>query len=303
VARHRDVGCHVSVVIPTYQREQLLLDTIRYLTEPSPTAAEILIMDQTPRHSAETERELERLNDQSTIRWIRLTRPSIPRAMNRGLVEAHGDIVLFLDDDIVPFPGLIAAHARAHHESSAVVVAGLVVQPWDDVRTLTTHRRWTTTFMACNVSMKREAAAALGGFDENFVHVAYRFEAEFADRVLASGGRILFEPKAAIRHLKASAGGTRAYGHHLRTAMPSHAVGEYYYLLGRKDGERLVPMLSRAVRAARTRHHLWRPWWIPATLTAEALGFAWAVWLRMRGPRYLDRGASTEGTRPWTSPS
>jgi GT2 family glycosyltransferase len=305
VAEREGLSPRISVVIPTYRREQVLLDTIRQLTAQRPAAAEILVIDQTHQHAAQTQRELERLNDQSVIRWIQLSRPSIPAAMNRGLIEAHAEIVLFLDDDIVPCPGLIMAHMRAHQESKAAVVAGRVIQPWDDEATSNTTsnnaRSWTSEFMAGNVSMTRRLAVWLGGFDENFVQVAYRFEREFADRVLVSGERILFEPEARIHHLKAPNGGTRSYGHHLRTVRPSHAVGEYYYLLGRRSGGRLLPVLSRPVRAVGTRHHLRSPWWIPVTLTAEVLGFAWAVRLRMRGPRYLEGGASAERKRPWTS--
>jgi GT2 family glycosyltransferase len=141
--------------------------------------------------------------------------------------------------------------------------------------------------MAGNFSVKRDLAVALGGFDENFVHVAYRFERDFADRVLAAGGRIMFEPSATIQHLKAPEGGTRTYGHHLTTFRPSHAVGEYYYLLGRRSWAGVLALLARPVRAIATRHHLRRPWWIPGTLIAELLGVTWAIALRIRGPRYI----------------
>ena len=36
--------------------------------------------------------------------------------MNRGLREAKGDIVLFLDDDIIQDKNLVAAHRETHVE-------------------------------------------------------------------------------------------------------------------------------------------------------------------------------------------
>jgi len=43
--------------------------------------------------------------------------------------------------------------------------------------------------MGGNFSVKRDLALRLGGFDENFVHVAYRFEAEFCDRAISAERR------------------------------------------------------------------------------------------------------------------
>jgi GT2 family glycosyltransferase len=145
-------------------------------------------------------------------------------------------VVLFLDDDIRPEPGLLAAHCAAHAAQPDTLVAGKVLQPWDEGRDYsadthfhfaTDHPRFIREFMGGNFSLGRGTAVALGGFDENFVRVAYRFEAEFAHRVLASGRRIYYEPAACLHHLKAGSGGTRTYGEHLTTWRPDHAVGAY----------------------------------------------------------------------------
>ena len=142
--------------------------------------------------------------------------------------------------------------------------------------------------MGCNFSVRRDVALALGGFDENFVKVAYRFEAEFAYRLRRAGHRIYYQPAACIHHLKVTTGGTRSFGEHLTTVKPDHAVGAYYYSLRTWDGwASLGVFLGRPLRAAMTRHHLRRPWWIPATLIAEITGMLWALALYLRGPRYL----------------
>ena len=287
----------VSAVIPTYQREQILLDTIHHLIRLEVPPAEIVIVDQTPKHEPATEGDLTQLASQGKIRWLRIAHPSIPHAMNVGLEQARFEIVLFLDDDIIPDPNLIAAHARAH-ETGSKIVAGQVLQPGEDpvpdssetslFQFRSSLRQYISEPMGCNFSVKRTLALRIGGFDENFVHVAYRYEAEFGSRALAAGERILFEPAASIRHLKASKGGTRAYGEHLTTIRPSHSVGAYYYFIRSKSvPRRLASILLRPLRAVRTRHHLLHPWWILPTLTAEFLGFAWAVFLALRGPRLL----------------
>lgn len=288
----------ISVVIPTYGREQVLLDTVTHLLHLNPAPTEIVIVDQTPKHEENIERILKNLQQTGKIRWLRLVEPSITHAMNVGLSEAQHDVVLFLDDDIVPDANLIAAHADAQSRNGCNIVAGQVLQPGEEPLTLeqesgvfrfcSARTQHITEIMGGNFSIKRELALRLGGFDENFVHVAYRFEAEFANRAMQAGEKILFEPAASIRHLKAMAGGTRSYGHHLTTIKPSHSVGEFYYLFRAKGiTNRLFKILLRPWRSIRTRHHLTHPWWILPTLIAEALGLIWAIFLALRGPRLL----------------
>jgi GT2 family glycosyltransferase len=299
----------ISIVVPTYRRESVLLDSIEYLLNLDPGPAEILIVDQTKEHEAETTSTLRALDNAGKIRWFRLPEPSITGAMNAGLIAARQDIVLFLDDDVIPRANLIKAHSRAH-QSGSTIVAGQVLQPGEEpeprldkpteFRFRSSTPQAITELMGGNFSIRRDVALRLGGFDENFVQVAYRFEAEFAARALAAGEKILFEPEASIRHLKANAGGTRTYGEHLTTIKPSHSVGEYYYLLRSKQiPRRLFKIIARPFRAIRTRHHLYHPWWIPATLIAEGWGFLWAVALAARGPRLIgkDDGRPTTGDR------
>lgn len=290
----------VSIVIPTYRRERILCETILNLKALSDGVAEILVIDQTPKHEPETDGMLADFEREGAIRRFLLERPSITHAMNVGLKQARNEIVLFLDDDIIPHPYLIKAHAIAHRDQECNIVAGQILQPGeeplaeDDVsgefRFCSSRRCEIREVMGGNFSVKRETALRLGGFDENFVHVAYRFEAEFCDRAIAAGERILFEPKASIRHLKVSAGGTRSFGSHLTTIKPSHAVGAYYYFLrGKRVRGRILQMLARPLRAVRTKHHLRNPWWIPLTIFSEIAGLIWAIALYARGPRLIDR--------------
>ena len=288
----------VSVVIPSFRREQVLVDTIRYLLQQDCPPTEILVVDQSEAHNPSTSDTLLTWDRIGKIRWIRLARPSIPHAMNTGLESARGDIVVFVDDDIIPHPHLLCAHVLAQSEGSCNIVAGQVLQPGEVVLPesvegteflfRSSKRCWVEELMGGNFSVKRDVALALGGFDENFVHVAYRFEAEFCDRALTAGERILFEPGASIRHLKATAGGTRAYGRHLTTVKPSHAVGAYYYLLrARHVRHRFEKMFLRLITSVRTRHHLLNPWWIPGTLLSELWGLMWALRLTLGGPRLI----------------
>ncbi|MDH3639600.1 MAG: glycosyltransferase, partial [Gammaproteobacteria bacterium] len=97
----------ISVVIPTLNREQVLLDTIGHLMNQTHKPREILVVDQTPQHESATNRTLEEWTQSGLITWIRLSRPSIPAAMNAGLLASQCAIVLFIDDDVIPEPDLL----------------------------------------------------------------------------------------------------------------------------------------------------------------------------------------------------
>src|SRR5437773_3442384 len=306
---------NVTVAIPTYDRGPVLTDTVAALLRQTPAAGEIVVIDQTAEHEPAVARRLAGWEALGFIRWLRRERPSVPAAMNLALVAARCPVVLFLDDDIIPAPGLIAAHAACYADPKVWAVAGQVLQPgespsparpaparegiWKDLNFpfSGTEPCAVLNCMAGNLSVRRDRALQAGGLDENFVAVAYRFETEFCRRLAARGGKIWFAPEASIRHLRAPRGGTRAYGDHLRTGRPEHSVGEYYFALRHGLGlETLRFMAYRLYREVRTRHHLTHPWWIPIKLLAELRGLVWAVRLAYRGPRRLAHASREEVT-------
>jgi GT2 family glycosyltransferase len=306
VGHRPDTPAPVSVAIPTYGRDEVLVNTVAAVLRLQPGPQEILVIDQTPEHDPATAGQLERWQAAGAIRWFRLERPSIPAAMNRALREARCPVVLFLDDDVVPQPGLIAAHLGNYREGHVGAVVGQVLQPGQQpvpgngpcrgrglLRDLrfpfnSDVRREVANCMAGNLSVRREFALRVGGFDENYVGVAYRFETEFCRRLRRHGGTMIFEPAASLRHLQAPRGGTRAYGCHLRSARPEHAVGDYYFALHNGTGPEAAAYIARRFfREVRTRFHLTHPWWIPVKLLGELRGLCWALRLAKQGPRFV----------------
>ncbi len=295
----------LSVVIPTCDRAPVVLDTIEQLLALRTPAAEIIVIDQSATLDESCASALETHHHRGSINWIRRRQRSIPAAMNHGLRVAQSTVVLFLDDDIRIASELVHAHASAHRREAVAMVAGQVIQPWQQpltgagsgyphgkdnepdafqfnaARAQKVHR-----FMGGNVSMRRDAVISVGGFDENFAGAAYRFEADFAQRFCDHGFEILFEPKASVFHLKALHGGTRSFGDHLHTMAPWHSVGRYYYLLQFPCTPGLVARtLDEALRTVAAREHLRAPWRVIGSLCAEVSGLALALCLRIRGRR------------------
>jgi len=291
----------LSIVIVTYNRSDALLDTINYLFELDEygyLVDEIIIVDQTQNHTEATEDELQKWAEKELIKWIRLPSPNLTGAMNRGLTEACGEIILFLDDDIIPDKALLTGHLSAHQQKPLVAaVIGQVLQPGEQPKSVIYEPKkgalkafmdfpfYSTTgcmvenAMAGNMSLKRDIALRLGGFDEQFIPpVAARFESEFAKRLIMAGEKIWFEPSASIQHLAIATGGTRAKGSHLNSAQPYFGFGDYYFAL--KHGEPLECILycvTRFFREVRTRYHLANPWYIPVKWVGEVRAFLMAL--------------------------
>jgi len=288
----------VTIAIPTFNRGEILLQTIARLLAVEPRAKEIVVVDQTAAHPEAVERSLRDFAQRGDIRLIRLPQPSIPHAMNTALLEATTSLVLFLDDDVEPSAALVSAHAAGFADETTHAVVGQILQPGqspqhhsrpaDDLEFRFNHDEavFITNVMAGNLSVRRDRALAIGGFDENFVGAAYRFETDFALRLAAAGGRIRFEPHATLRHLQLATGGLRSYGDHRTSASPLHATGDYYFALRhRSDFWRYA--LRRMRRNVATRWHLRHPWFMAPKLIGELRGLRLAFALRRRGPALL----------------
>ena len=292
----------ITVAIPTYNRGAMVVETVERLFALNPPPDAIVIADQ----SRDPNETLLRWNDQKKIRLIRLDLPSIPQAMNQALLAADTPLVLYLDDDVDPSPGLIAAHLRAHEDARAWVVVGQVLQPGqtaqslpqplDDLEFQFNHDRgrFLTNVMAGNLSVKRERALEIGGFDENFVGAAHRFETDFALRISEAGGQIWFSPEATLRHLKLASGGLRSYGDHRSSPSPAHSVGDYYFALHHRPSFWRYA-LQRLRKNVVTRYHLRHPWMIATKLVGEFRGMMLGHRLARSGRRLLSPEVSRAG--------
>ncbi|HEX6097994.1 MAG TPA: glycosyltransferase [Thermoanaerobaculia bacterium] len=290
----------MTIAIPTYNRGAILVRTLESLLSMRTSVDEILVVDQTREHPPAVEARLREWEAAGKVRVVRLGVPSIPHAMNVALDEARHERLLFLDDDSAPTPEGIEAHGRTLEEPGVWAVVGQVLQPGEEpehfeeavlrrgmLRDLEFRFNHDTAcdvqnVIACNLSVIRSLALSIGGFDENYVAVAYRFETDFALRVVGAGGRVRFQPAASARHLKIPTGGVRAYGDHRTSASPAHSVGDYYF--ARRHAPRFGRyVLQRLRRNVVTRFHLTHPWTIPAKLIGETRGLLLALRLHRKG--------------------
>ncbi len=102
------VPLSLSIVIPTFRREAYLAPLFQALAaqvESLAYPAEVVLVDNSPEGSAAG------VARPGFVRYVHEPHPGVARARNRGVTEARGSHVVFLDDDERPAPGWLAAFA------------------------------------------------------------------------------------------------------------------------------------------------------------------------------------------------
>ncbi|NTV49865.1 MAG: glycosyltransferase family 2 protein [Geobacteraceae bacterium] len=116
----------ISIVIPTHNRLPALLDTVNTLLGISYEANfEIVVVDNNSSDgTAAVINNLQQANP-GLIRYIHEPRRAACAARNAGARNAHGDIILFLDDDVLVEPGSLARIQQIFdtHPSCGMVAA------------------------------------------------------------------------------------------------------------------------------------------------------------------------------------
>lgn len=110
----------VSVIIPTWNRAQLLQKAIRSALAQTNPPLEILVCDD---GSTDESKEMLGCIDAPQVRWLpgsRGGRPAIPR--NRGIKECCGEWIAFLDNDDEWFPDKLEKQLRLAEETGCRAV-------------------------------------------------------------------------------------------------------------------------------------------------------------------------------------
>ncbi|MFB2939126.1 hormogonium polysaccharide biosynthesis glycosyltransferase HpsN [Aerosakkonemataceae cyanobacterium BLCC-F154] len=256
----------ISVVIPTYQREEALRATIADVLKQDYPNFEIIVVDQTKTHQPETQTYLEELANNGKIHWYRLDWASLPGARNYAVRRATGDIIYFIDDDVEMPVDCLKNHARNYMEKPEIgAVAGRVFDRMkladsqrekpDEAYTIeylppqamdpgiawyyidlvhTTKPQQVITARGCNMSFRREIFSKHGlYFDERFRGSAVREESDFCLRLRRTGYKIWYDPEAYLVHLGEETGGC----HDISTRSLKYQLTFYHnhFLMGMKN--------------------------------------------------------------------
>ena len=138
----------LTIVIPSLNRHSVLLNTLMALRSLDHYIP-IIVVDQTPKDESGNSKQLENYCDDHNIVYIHLNRPSVVAAMNIGLSKSMTSHVLFLDDDIRPDNQLIQSHLGLINTNECTLVAGRVIQPWDNQKGVADNSEDNFSFNGC----------------------------------------------------------------------------------------------------------------------------------------------------------
>jgi GT2 family glycosyltransferase len=217
----------VSVIIPTYRRKKYLIDVLGCLKKQTILPKEVFIIDSSPVSDLLGQKEIEQFPlwvIYETCENIK----NIPWKKNLVIPQCKGDIVLFLDDDILFGENLIEDHIECYGKTGADGISGLVLLPDEKKcsKPVTNNEGWlwyagpnvrnldkiTETKVICtaNFSIKREVLLLSGGFDEQ-IRGTWD-DTELGYRLFQMGYKIIHHPKPRVLHLKPNIGGSRENG-------------------------------------------------------------------------------------------
>ena len=205
----------LSVVVPTFNRRQSLLRLIESLSSQTCPADrfEVVVVDDGSTDG--TAAAVRAAATPFSLRVVSQFNGGPAEARNRGVRLARGHVVVFLDDDVVPSPHLLATHAAAHQQRDDTVVIGPMLRPdnwrpapwirWEEDLLRKQYAELIAGKYACtprqfytgNASVSRERFLATGGFDPQFRRAE---DVELAYRLHARGARFAFNPGAHVLH-------------------------------------------------------------------------------------------------------
>ena len=101
----------LSIIIPTFNRDQILWESVKPLLKQVNEGDEIIIIDQN-----NPPLKLSPEIPASIVKIFRQKKPSLTQARNLGIEYSSGTHILFLDDDIYPDDNLLQNLRKAAHQ-------------------------------------------------------------------------------------------------------------------------------------------------------------------------------------------
>ncbi len=264
-----------SVIVCTFNRAESLRDTLRALRAEQTAASrrwEVIIVDNNSRdHTREVVREAQ--CEWPSLRYEFEAAQGLSHARNHGIAVAHGEVLLFTDDDVIPEPDWLETTLLGLEKYRADACGGFIAPVWE-----TPPPVWLTErfygFLAirsdrsddypitqagqapfgANMAMKRTVFDRVGLFDTNRGRkgnvLASGEDGELFERILAAGLATVFLGRSRVHHKVESFRLTKRYFRRWRFHN-SRNLGQSRRLVGERRLANiplyLFPQLLRAI--------------------------------------------------------
>lgn len=214
-----------TVLIPSYRRSDSLIACLDAVLGGTRLPEQIVVVlrdsDEESHHALQAWRERAG-QQQALVELVEVSEPGQIAATNAGLAQARGDVVCFLDDDCRPTEQWLERIMAWYQDATVVGVGGrdivhhgavISARPSSPVGHITwygrvignhhqprgDHPREVHHLKGANMSFRR---AVLPGFDTRLLG-AHLSDTNASLVARAAGGRLIFDPLAAVHHYPA----------------------------------------------------------------------------------------------------
>jgi len=251
----------ISVIVCTYNRAGLLSGMLQSFLEQNDldqVPYELLVVDNNSTDA--TQAVCDPFKVHPEVRIFHEARQGLSAARNRGVKESRGEILAFLDDDVLVEPGWLAALHQCYQQTQADIVGGRCsllfstpppswlgpafrtnlaeVELGEDRKILTDQY----PLYGANLSFRKSTLLAHGGFSEQVGRTGIRLlsgeETFLIQNIARAKGKIVYEPKARVRH----------------RIGPDRLTGAYFRSIAAGEGQSLAladPFRGRGIQVLR----------------------------------------------------
>jgi glycosyltransferase involved in cell wall biosynthesis len=203
----------ISLVIPTYQRRASIRRLLVALAGQTLPRSEYEVIVAIDGSTDGTQEEVDRFADVLQVRAASRPNQGRAAARNAGIALSRGELLVFLDDDMEPREGFLAAHLAAHEGGERRAVLGAVpvvvdehspppatfiqakFERHDAKLSQPGYRIGFRDFYSGNFSISKQLLLRIGAFDEGFE--AYGNEdGELGLRLLRAGVELVYSREA-----------------------------------------------------------------------------------------------------------
>jgi len=215
----------VSIIIPTFRRPDVLRQTLTALARLDYSSApyEIIVVDDGSEDNT-SQVVTEMAAGFPQLRYLPQQNRGVAAARNNGARAAHGEILIFLDDDMVVQPDLIHLHVRTLRKHGKCLVNGhwefhpdlnaqlkespfgrfrIEVENWVkagiETEPLDEDSVRPAGLTACNLGVRRDHFWNIGGFDEDFPFAGCE-DQEFSIRAREAGFEFVYNSTLLFWH-------------------------------------------------------------------------------------------------------
>lgn len=211
------------MIIPTYRRPDLVSRALAALRAQTlaPDSFEVCVVDDASGDDTPAVLESE-ARTMPNLAWASQPANRGPAAArNRAVSLGTGRLLMFIDDDVIASPSLLADHLALHEAATApIAVVGRLT--WEPGLTVTPFMRWldesrlqfsfdtmtegvqedvVNSFYTCNLSVPRASFEAVSGFDERFPFPACE-DSDLGLRLTATGLELHYRPQLVAWHAR-----------------------------------------------------------------------------------------------------